>query len=360
MLDPAKPFSARPSAQAHPAAAVKADLTGLLDRARDERFRLLKMLKDARAEVAVTLDPSASVTADKQETPASALPAPPAQFQALLDKLAALDAKLDAKLHRLTQHTDAKLDRMEQLDRRITMLTERLAGQAADGHAVRRDLAAALGRAAPLSTQVGEQLERFDAHLEAYGRDAAEAFARQAADRQGQLLADLDAALVSRRSGLDDALAESYAAAEHELTARFNGLAETLERKAQDLLARTEATADAALTRVRKQVVEAMARSHETSEAFRDQLGRHREAHREHLTEIADTADAELQLHAQRLDETMTGLAELFDGQADAILADLQDRATALLDQMAAQVQRLSDRDEPHDPSRGDDQRHAA
>ncbi|MEL7089581.1 MAG: hypothetical protein AAGL98_14265, partial [Planctomycetota bacterium] len=138
-------------------------------------------------------------------------------------------------------------------------------------------------------------------------------------------------------------LADAQAVLERELTRKFDQLADQLHENADGILTRTESTANAALKRVRGEVVQAMARTHDTQEAFKQKLEAHRESHRDYLASLADSADGEFQVHAQRLDETMTGLTDLFDSQADAILNQLRDRATALLDQMAATVLKLQD-----------------
>ncbi|MEM9916073.1 MAG: hypothetical protein AAF911_14050, partial [Planctomycetota bacterium] len=69
----------------------------------------------------------------------------------------------------------------------------------------------------------------------------------------------------------------------------------------------------------------------------------HQTQHRDYLDRLADSADGEMQVQAQRLDESMTGLADLFESQADQILTELRDRATTLLDQMSAAASKLHD-----------------
>lgn len=349
MINPAKPFSSRSDTRS-PAAAARADLSGLLDRARDERFRLLKMLKDARAEVAMTVEQTATAPGSSTPKPRAAEPpkgvdkAPdtpaalptPSHLQHLVDKLTALDARLDAKLHRVTQLTDDKLARMEQLDARLTAFAKQLGHAAADAKALQRDLDQTVARAERLPAVVTGQLERFDEHVVSVTEDATQA-----------VVTDLDAKL-----------AESRDAAEHELAARFNALAQSLQQRAQRLLEQTDAAAtsalDTAAARVRKHTVESMAQAHDRSDAFRAKLAEHHAKHRDHLADLTDAADAELQVHAQRLDQTMTGLTELFDSQADAILNDLRDRATALLDRLAEHV--AAD----DEPPRDEGERHAA
>lgn len=234
MLDPAKPFSSRPRnhARAHSRdtiATAKADLTGLLDRARDERFRLLKMLKDARADVAVTLQslppaqaittatdlPDATSTSDVKppttaastEDAAPLVSIDPDRTAALVARLTELNEKLDEKLRRIGRLADDKLAQLESAEARIARLTQ-----------------------------------RFDA---------------------------------------------AQATAEQQMTDKVN-------------------------------------------------------AHQQRMAELTDAADRELQAHAQRLDDAVAGLTELFERQADHLVADLRDRATAALDQAKPNPDRLA------------------
>ncbi|MEM1107488.1 MAG: hypothetical protein AAGH99_02235 [Planctomycetota bacterium] len=359
MLDPAKPFAHAPVRNSSPAAAVKADLNGLLDRARDERFRLLKMLKDARAEVAVTVDktqnaqsqaslakPGASTAPVSETPPVSAAPAnaeTAAKLQTLLKKLTALDTQLDAKLHRVNTVTDEKLARLEQLDTRITAATKQLGHALADGRMIQKGLDEVVEKSRGLSAAVTQQLERFDDHLAAYQTLGRDAFAEELDRMKQNLLGEMSAELGQQRMHLDTQLAEAHAVAEREILAKFDQLADALHDKADGILEKTESAADAAMARIRKQVVDAMARAHDTQEAFKSKLDEHQAANREYLDNLTDTADSEMQVQAQRLDESMTGLADLFESQADQILNELRDRATTLLDQMAAAAEKLQD-----------------
>lgn len=370
MLDPSKPFATSSARRASPAATAKADLTGLLDRARDERFRLLKMLKDARAEVAVTVEKNQAAQPTPAQTQAVAAVAPPAlvapvavdaappsvaepsgtasavapaQLQALIAKLTALDAQLDAKLHRVNTLTDDKLNRLEQLDTRITSVAKQFGHALADGRMLQLDLTASVEQATTLPAKVTEQLERFDDHLAAYQTVGREAFAEQLDQMKQSLLTEMSSELGQQRMHLDTQLAEAHAIAEREIVQRFDQLADSLHDKADGILEKTESTAEAAMRRIRKQVVDAMARAHDTQEAFKSKLDQHQTAHRDHLADLTDSANGEMQVQAQRLDESMTGLADLFESQADQILTELRDRATTLLDQMAAAASKLQD-----------------
>lgn len=366
MLDPAKPFASASTRGKSPAATAKADLSGLLDRARDERFRMLKMLKDARAEVEVTVKktqsnkPQAEVVAARPRVidaptdplaisaPSQAQPATPTadtteKLQALITKLSALDAQLDAKLHRVNTITDEKINRLEQIDTRITSIAKQLGHALADGRMIQRDLTASVEQAQTLPAKVTEQLERFDEHLAASNTAGRDAFAEELDRMKQALLSEMSAELGQKRIHLDTQLAEAHAIAEREIVQKFDQLAESLHLKADGILAQTESTTDAAMRRIRQQVVDAMARAHETQEAFKSKLDEHQASHRDHLANLTDTADGEIQVQAQRLDESMTGLADLFESQADHILTELRDRATTLLDQMAAAASKLQD-----------------
>lgn len=373
MLDPAKPFASASTRGKSPAATAKADLSGLLDRARDERFRMLKMLKDARAEVEVTVKktqsnkPQAELVAARPRVidaptdplaisaPSQAQPANPTadtteKLQALITKLSALDAQLDAKLHRVNTITDEKINRLEQIDTRITSIAKQLGHALADGRMIQRDLTASVEQAQTLPAKVTEQLERFDEHLAASNTAGRDAFAEELDRMKQALLSEMSAELGQKRIHLDTQLAEAHAIAEREIVQKFDQLAESLHLKADGILAQTESTTDAAMRRIRQQVVDAMARAHDTQEAFKSKLDEHQASHRDHLANLTDTADGEIQVQAQRLDESMTGLADLFESQADHILTELRDRATTLLDQMAAAASKLQD-----DPSSNGD-----
>ncbi len=359
MLDPAKPFAHKPARSTSPAAVAKADLTGLLNRARDERFRLLKMLKDARAEVAVTVEKTQAAqtqavgAATPAEQPASepaasdATPPPaavaPEQLQALITKLSALDAQLDAKLHRVNTLTDQKLNRLEQLDTRLTTVAKEFGHALADGRIIQTNLSAAVTQAQALPSNVTQQLERFDDHLAVYRALGQDAFVEELDRMKQAMLSEMSAELGQQRMHLDTQLAEAHNIAERELVKKFDQLADALHDKADGILEKTETTANAAMRRIRQQVVAAMARAHDTQEAFKSKLDQHQASHREHLANLTDSADGELQVQAQRLDESMTGLADLFESQADQILTELRDRATTLLDQMAAAASKLQD-----------------
>ena len=359
MIDPAKPFSSRPApgradgVTRAQVAHAKADLSGLLDRARDERFRLLKMLRDARAEVADSARKTPAAPVEVSVPPAAA-PAEPAaaadnpaphapQLKQLVDKLTALDAQLDAKLVRLNRVTDEKLERIEKIDQRMTPIVQQLGHALADGRIIQKDLEGAAATAKAVPARITEQLERFDDHLAAYQHAGADAFAEEMARMKQAALDEMRAEVGQRRRAFDAELADAQALLERELTHKFDALADQLHDRADGLLSRTENTANEALKRVRGEVVQAMARSHDTQEAFRQKLDEHRARHQDYLASLADSADGEFQVHAQRLDETMAGLTELFDSQADEILNQLRDRATTLLDRMAATVLKLQD-----------------
>lgn len=367
MIDPAKPFSSRPLAPAagpstrSQVAAAKADLTGLLDRARDERFRLLKMLKDARAQVATPTEkaapaavevrvpdaavqasaasPENAVTTSEHET--SATPSP--QLQKLVDKLTALDTQLDAKLARLNRITDEKLDRLEKIDQRVTPAVKQLGQAFAAGQTIQKNLETAVKQSRAVPTQITEQLQRFDDHLAAHQHAGTGAFAEEIDHMKQAALEEMRAEVGQRRLAHDAQLVDAQASLERELTQKFDTLADQLRGRADGILTQTEDNANTAIKRIRGQAVQAMAQTQDTQAAFKQKLEEQRSRHRDYLASLADSADGEFQVHAQRLDETMAGLTELFDSQADAIMDQLRDRAATLLDEMAATVLKLQD-----------------
>lgn len=199
MLDPAKPFSARRPRDTAPVATVKADLTGLLDRARDERFRLLKMLKDARTEVAATVEAAASNLPQSE-----AIPAPATTLalknqaethtldldsaRTLLGRLIELDNKLDAKVERIHQLADDKLALLKAMDARVSRRVAELDQvQAAADQQMHEQLVNHRQRLADLTDAADAELQAQAQRLDTAVAGLTELFEHQAQ----QLVADL-------------------------------------------------------------------------------------------------------------------------------------------------------------------------
>lgn len=409
MIDPAKPFATTKSRRGV-TEAVKDELTGVVERARQERFRLLRMLQDARAQVA---DSTAKVQAVQVAAPAppAALPAPdPAaeaapKLQALIEKLAAVDQqidqkqqrleeltrektdrlarldeqieaqvallkrlgdenlerlgqfdeKLDEKLNDLQRLTAEKLDRLERLDARSMAVADelgdhadragRIVGQLAplvgDAESIETRLSGLVEDAAVLPQRVTGQLERFDAYLNTYSESGQQKTANRLAEMHETMLREITDEMGQRRIDFDHEIARRHEQATTELNQRFDELARHLTHRAQHIAVDAEQAAESAASRIRKQTMAAMVRSHEVQEQFKNQLDEHRHAQRTHLEQTAREADADLLAAAQKVDERMAGLADLFDHQVDQILGELRTRAGALIDQMANTVLRL-------------------
>lgn len=192
MLNPAKPFSAKRSSDTTAAATVKADLTGLLDRARDERFRLLKMLKDARSEVAVTVEQAPPIqSANETEHSSTAEPAPEDQTETraidldqartLLGRLIELDNQLDAKMDRLNRVADDKLSLLKAMDARVSRRVAELdQAQAATDQRLANKLSAHRQKMADLTDAADAELQAQAQRLDAAVAGLTELFEHQA------------------------------------------------------------------------------------------------------------------------------------------------------------------------------------
>ena len=266
---------------------ARADLAGLVRRAQDERLRLLRMLGEARGQVAAAVPTVAPVT----------VAAAAAEQAERIKALKELEARIDAKLARLE-----KLDAAAERD-----------GEAA----VARRLAERAERhAAQLERRL---MERLNAQRDAFLRDLAE---RVEAEREacgGRIAADFEAA----RGELD----------------RVGG---EVKRRSGDAVEHARRTAAEAASAVERAAGEALARADAVRAAFDERVieGQHAQ-HRRMQAAVADT-EARLGELAAGLDERIAALAEGFDGQARAVIAELRDRAAALVDRMAGTVASLS------------------
>jgi len=404
MLDPARPF-ANASKSSSPTSKANRELSGTVERAKQERFRLMRMLQDARAQVAATTEQVQSVSAQPaavervvQVTPEeraalagempAALPQPAApvevaspqaggvsvtKLQGLVDKLMKVDAQIDAKLERLNALTDTKLERLNRLDAQCSDRAESLGQTLSAAHGVAAQLEplvvgadaaesrllAAVESAGNLPAQVTAQLERFDAYIDTYAASGEQRFANHLAEMKQMMLDEMVAEMGQNRIAFDAEIAHRHVEAAAQLSERFDALAASLTDRAgsiaDNVQSVAENAAEAAGARVRKQTMAAMVRSHEVQEQFKSQIESHREAHRQHLDKLSQNADDDLLVAAQKVDERMAGLADLFDHQVEQILGELRTRAWALIDQMSSTVLRLQGT-----PVEGDDDRRAA
>lgn len=334
MIDPARPFSARPAARSSEGGT--AELSRLLQRARDERFRLLKLLQEARSSVdAATARPRhTAVQVDaipgKSSQPDQAAAAPtnpiaehksisvspsaahgaaptpdPPKLQAIVDKVATLNTRLDQKLDRLEQ-------RQEQVRQALGKLATRAATEAKNLHAQTEGAHAAAGRLAQLregidhvDERVLSQLDRFDAHLAAYREDVERDMQAQAQAAAHAAAAQLQQDLQQQLDDHTARLEEARASVADQLTRRFDELADRLESRARDLITEASAVSDRARAGIRKQVVDAMAQAQDLQERLAERLADDRAAHRRQLSDLVDETDLRLLTKTREWDELL-------------------------------------------------------
>jgi hypothetical protein len=366
MIDPAQPFSSR-TRSGNAASATKAELAGLLERARDERFRLLKMLQETRAQVAAageagSVTPAVEVQAAPAAPPAP-VPAPAAvtelsadNLRQLAERFALLDQKLDEKLARVNRRAEARLQQVQRLGQDLNTVDAGLRQTLAEAGETDGRLAQAQRSTRQLSARVAEQLQRVDQHLDQTCDRRVEAVEQQLEELRERLLRQTTDELELQRKQHEETLAAATAEAERQLRARLDETVRQLQQRAEVIGQQTLTAGRSSLAAVRKELVEAMARTHETESAFRGQIEQHRELHREHLDRLTTEADAQLATQAQRLDERVIGLTDDFEQRTQRVLADLQGTAAQLLDQ----IERSRSGSAGPDAATDQDQRHAA
>ncbi len=376
MIDPAKSLS--PSQ-------TRDELSALLDRARQERFRLLDLLKQSRAAVSDTADSVATVQAMKLEsTTSAATPSKEALpgVQKLIRKVEQLnDAVTERmeKLHATESRVKTRTDQLERLEMKMTNLAERFEAMIAEARSVEPAIAEAEARTQELRTvaeglqQHGHDLtktvdarlaehtaefnRRLDDHHEALvsqqikeQQSFADAVSRQKQNHLDQLQRELS----EKRAELSEVMARQqreiaarYTAenadalmeAEEAGIAQVGQLRERLATMVDEVLGDTEQRGRATLDQLREQVVTAMGRADDVSRSLKQRLDRSLSEHQTKTAAAVARTDDDLLVRSQKLDERLAGLADLFDHQADQIMIDLKGRANRMLDQMAASIQ---------------------
>ena len=207
------------------------ELATLLDRARQERFRLLELLKDTRAQAE-----AAAEEIEKMSLPIAQPIAPDEEAVArLIGKVERLREAVAGRLESLQQaevRVDRRLGQLERMEMKLVNLAERLASIVDEAHGIEPVMEDAADLSARLTTLVAE--------------------AKQAGlgDPTNATLEDTDAAadrLASRIQEMiaaqNEWLAEAFAAADDDIQARgrrFKGEIEALvahfeERRAEVL-----------------------------------------------------------------------------------------------------------------------------
>ena len=342
MIDPSRPFSSRAASRGTEAATSQRELGRLLERARDERFRLLKMLQETRGAVAERGAAARPVEVAVPSAPAQVAPVGSAvdreQLQTLIGKMSAIDQKLEEKLARLESLSSAKLDAAEaHANQSVHVLRQaedarRMAEEAAN-HAAKTlaALRSAVQMAENLPERVIGQLERFDLYL----GEAVE-------DSRAALISAADAGRADAVAELSQQLRDAEDSVAAGLVSQFDELAEAMQQRADEVASTTQRAADQALAGVRRRLIEAMAHAHDTQEAFGRRLEQHQELHRQKLDALAVDADEQMLLRARQLDERFTGMTQLFERQTQVILGEMRSKADQLLSEMSEQVLRLA------------------
>lgn len=152
----------------------------------------------------------------------------------------------------------------------------------------------------------------------------------------------LSTAVTQRLAKLEDAETRAKGQIDHleRLEMKMTNLAERFEqlvtdaREVEPVLHGAEARA----RQLRDQVAATMGQADEVNRALREKLDASLRAHGAKLDQAMTTANEDLLIRGQQLDERLAGLADLFDHQADQIMEDLKTRANAMLDQMALSI----------------------
>ncbi len=370
MIDPAKPFaSRRPPRQI---VDDRADLVGLLQRARDERYRLLKMLRDARAAVndaaangsapprpaavqvavppvtaaapviAAPPVPAAEAADNAAASPPAAVSSatsPPAalpdEMRGLAEKLAQLNARIDAKQrrhHQLDQRTRAEL---ETLAESALAAAATLEGSRQKADASTRHLSKLTAQAGQLHQTVAGQLVRCDQYLDGQTAAARDLIDQHLVAGRDALLADCRSQLTADLQRHEARLYEAQRSVEQQLTTRFDELADGLQTRAQQMLAHVTAAADRAGQQLRKQTVRAMAQTQDIQASFADRLADDCDTHRQQLHHLVEESDVRLLEQARHLDEHFALMSQRFEEESESLLAGLRSRAEAELRRLA-------------------------
>ncbi|MEM1446561.1 MAG: hypothetical protein AAGF84_10925 [Planctomycetota bacterium] len=390
------------------------DLTALLDRARQERFRLLDLLKQSRAAVAETAANVPSTNPYVEPTPqshpttfSSSAPGPAnahGEVQKLIEKVGRLNDAVNARMDKLAAaetRVNGRIDTLERLEMKMANVAERFEALVTDAKESRRVLEPALdeaeARGAELRTiaeglqghanqiaktvdlRLAEQTADFERKLDehhermtqeqiAEHQSFADAVSRQKQNHLDQLARDLSekrAELIEQFAQTRDELAQRFKQeqqdalidAEQAGIVEVGNLRDKLSGMLQETVGEAESRGHSALATVREQVVQAMGRADDVHRSLNSRLDQTLSAYDTKVADKLAATDDDLLIRGQKLDERLAGLADLFDHQADQILDDLKGRANTMLDQMAASLDVPAKRDSPGAaPSAGGDE----
>lgn len=390
------------------------DLTALLDRARQERFRLLDLLKQSRAAVAETAanvpstNPYVAPTPQSHPTTFASNTTGPVNVngdvQKLIEKVQQLNDAVNTRMDKLAAaetRVNGRIDTLERLELKMANVAERFESLVADARESRQVLEPALDEAEARGAELRAIAEGLQSHAHDLTKTVDLRLAEQTADFERKLdehhermtqeqIAEhqsfADAVSRQKQNHLDQLsrelsekraeLIEQYAQVRDELAQRFKqeqqdalidaeqagivevgNLREKLSGMLRDTVGEAESRGHTVLATVREQVVHAMGRADDVHRTLKSRLD---QTLGEYDTKVSDklaATDDDLLIRGQKLDERLAGLADLFDHQADQILGDLKGRANTMLDQMAASldVPAKGPRDGGESASGGDD-----
>ena len=347
MIDPARPFSARPSARSADVGTV--ELSRLLQRARDERFRLLKLLQEARSSVEdgggrggavevaavplaeaeressaappIEISPPTPTGSSEVATTTTATSAPgkaALPLQELIGKVATLNERMDDKLARLGRREAQAQQAMQQLGGRVKTDAETLKQACRSAQASADRLDQLRYDAGQLSDTVTGQLERFDEHLRTYAGEAEAELKRQLDAAAQDAGARLEAQMRARMKAYASELDAAHASVAKRLTQRFDELADQLETRARGLLDQAAEVSDRVRREVRKQVVDAMAQTQDLQEMMASRLADDRQAHRQQLADLVDETDLRLLTQTREWDELLRSYEQRIRDRVEA------------------------------------------
>ncbi len=385
------------------------DLSALLDRARQERFRLMELLKQSRAAVAETAanvpstNPYVAPTPQSHPTTFSASGA--GDVQKLIAKVQQLNDAVNARMEKLAAaetRVTGKIETLERLELKMTNLVERFEATVSDAQQTQQIIEPALDEAQARSAELRAIAEGLQGHANALARTVDERLAEQTAEFERRLdehhermtqeqIAEhqsfADAVSRQKQNHLDQLsrelsekraeLMETYSQYRDELAQRFRqeqqdalidaeqagivevgNLREKLSQMLQQTVGDAESRGHTALATLREQVVHAMGRADDVHRTLKSRLDKTLSEHDTQIAQKLAAADDALLVRAQKLDERVAGLADLFDHQADQILVDLKGRANTMLDHMAASLEVPAKKPRGGAPTQSDENTH--
>jgi hypothetical protein len=259
----------------------------LLDRARDERFRLLKLLREARG--GIESPPRVSVVWKGPDHEASAVEA-------------GQKTDLGEPIERARVRLDTTREQAE-------ACAEALARQTEAAELMRSGLAELLTQADQRPQQMVGRLERWDAYLEASLDQARADWTRNFEEERRRSMA-----------ALRESLAEAEDSVVQQVVDRFDALAESMQQRLDAGLESTRRSAWDGVAQVRQQVVEAIARAQETQALFQIEIEKRFDEQRGALEAMTRDAEVRLRSRAGEWEKKLAVVAEQMQRDAAGLL----------------------------------------